>query len=1102
MQKCKCWWHVFCLCGSMLMILGSALSASAQSSCPVWVGKLVSLQGSVEVRRSGRTDWQAAALEDTFCFGDTIRVLENGRAAVQLQNDALLRIDQETTLTFSKIENDRTYVIDLLKGAAHFFSRGSRSLKVVTPYVNAAVEGTEFEVRVTDEDAKVTLLQGKVLLDNAQGQVTLAKGQEGIARAGSAPTSHVTVNPRDAVKWALYYPRVVQAPSEKAASISDVRRLVLQAEEKLSLGQVDGAEEDIESALFLEPESGGAISLKAIIAVVNNHKEEAETLARKAVEVSPGAASARIALSYARQAAFDLEGALSALEKAVELEPENALAWSRLSELRLSLEDVSGAFDAAKRAAAINPKLPHTQTVLGYAYLEQGKIKAAVKAFEAAISLDSSAPLPQLGLGLARIRQGKLAEGRRLLELAAGLDPANSVFRSYLGKAYFEEKRDSFSAKQFEMAKELDPLDPTPWLYDAIRKQSTNRPVEALYDLQESIKLNDNRAVYRSRFQLDQDLAVRGTSLARVYNDLGFQQLGIFEGQKSLSIDPGNYSAHQLLADSYSALPRHEIARVSELLQAELLQPVNTMPIPANLAKTDLTLMESSLLGSTQLPTDFSMMTQNGIHLHVTGLAGSNALAGGDLTVSGVSNRFSFSTSYNYFSTDGFRDNDDQTGRLTDAFAQVQLTSKTSLQAEYRNKDAENGDLRRLFDPSYYWPNQRDDNTGDLYRVGLHHQFAPGADFLFSGIYQKINSVNTNYYYPMNGYNIDVGYEYQLLEVQQQVRFKNLTAVAGGGYFKDSGDTLETLQSPLFPMPVSLDSPVDKNQTNIYLYTYSSFPRGVTVTLGVDYSQYDDGQTDGEQWSPKFGIVWQLSGATTLHAAAFRTLRRLLTDDTPQTIEPTQVAFFNQFFDDPAGTDTWHYGIGLDHNFSQALYGGLEYFQRDIAFPFLMVSMSSEGVPVSVESTADWTNKTARGYLYWTPDARLSTALEVYYEHLDRGTSMMSNPTELSHADTWRIPLSVHYFNPNGIIAGVKETYVRQEGEFGYLENGVPYEPGSDAFWVTDALVGYRLPKRLGTVTLEVRNLFDARFSFQDTDPANPETVPERVVLGRVSLSF
>ena len=49
---------------------------------------------------------------------------------------------------------------------------------------------------------------------------------------------------------------------------------------------------------------------------------------------------------------------------------------------------------------------------------------------------------------------------------------------------------------------------------------------------------------------------------------------------------------------------------------------------------------------------------------------------------------------------------------------------------------------------------------------------------------------------------------------------------------------------------------------------------------------------------------------------------------------------------------------------------------------------------------------------------------------------------------------------------------------------------------------GYRLPKRRGLITLEVKNVADEDFNFQDTDPANPSIQLERLVIARVTLSF
>ena len=139
-------------------------------------------------------------------------------------------------------------------------------------------------------------------------------------------------------------------------------------------------------------------------------------------------------------------------------------------------------------------------------------------------------PLRFLGLGLVKIREGDLENGTIDINYAAGLDEGNSLIRSYLGKAYYEKKMGPEAEKQFKLAKEMDPNDPTPWFYDAIRKQTSNQPVGALYDLQKSIQKNDNRAVYRSRLLLDEDLAARSASLGRIYRDLGFGQLALLEG--------------------------------------------------------------------------------------------------------------------------------------------------------------------------------------------------------------------------------------------------------------------------------------------------------------------------------------------------------------------------------------------------------------------------------------------------------------------------------------------------------------------------------------------------------------------------------------------
>ena len=428
------------------------------------------------------------------------------------------------------------------------------------------------------------------------------------------------VRPRDAVQWGLYYPPILaisgtsladlrpefaaslkraaqhdiagafDALAEVPSSERDAAFYLYEAALFLSVGRVDEARKIIDQAIAQNAHAGLAYALRAVIEVVQNEKVAALADAQRGVALEPDIAAPRIALSYAQQANFDLKGARDTLLEATARQPENALAWARLGELWLMFGYRKRAREAAETGVRLAPDLERVHLVFGYTALVEFRTRLAREAFQRAIELDSADPLARFGLGLAIIRDGALAEGRRYLEMAVGLDSSNSLLRSYLGKAYFEEKRDPLDAKQFDIAKQLDPLDPTPYLYDAIRLQSMNRPVEAMLNMEKSIELNDNRAIYRSRELLDQTAppAARIWRRSTTISDLG--NLAVNQGFESLTLDPGNTSAHRFLSDTYVATPRREIARVSELLQAQMLQDININPVQPSLAETNLSL--------------------------------------------------------------------------------------------------------------------------------------------------------------------------------------------------------------------------------------------------------------------------------------------------------------------------------------------------------------------------------------------------------------------------------------------------------------------------------------------------------------------------------
>ncbi len=306
--------------------------------CEQWVAKAVSVEGDVEAKRAGEPLWMPVALNSTFCAGDTIRVLENSRAELSLVNQPILRLDQNSTITLGGVKEERTFLVGLIQGAAHFFSRTPRSIAVNTAFVNAGVEGTEFFVRVGSDETFISVFEGSVLASNDAGYLRIGSGQSAAAKAGQAPVVRVVAKPRDAVRWALYYPPVLGVPPEKitASDSFDTGYLAARASSRLAVGRVDEANSDIDRILRIDPNNSDAMALQSIIALVQNDKAKGLALAQKAVEADPESATAQVALSYAQQAEFDLEGARATLEKAVKQTPDNALAWARLAEIHMS----------------------------------------------------------------------------------------------------------------------------------------------------------------------------------------------------------------------------------------------------------------------------------------------------------------------------------------------------------------------------------------------------------------------------------------------------------------------------------------------------------------------------------------------------------------------------------------------------------------------------------------------------------------------------------------------------------------------------------------------------------------------------------------------
>ena len=1081
---------------------------SAQEPCPSGtplVARLVGAFGRVTV------DGKLAVPRSTgvpVCDGSVVEVGPQARGTLlHLDGNTIARLEENSAIRLVASPEPGSGIVDLLRGALFFISQVRRTLTIRTESENAGIEGTEvlirlggagepaFDLRVYDGVVAVTPSGGVPTGQPVQRVATgerLVIGADRRARlerpVGADAVSLRTAAARE-LAWTLYYPPLFADPGDVPPPLAEASR-------QLAAGRVDEARATLRRIGSGSADAPLRDALLAVVAVAQGDPESGLTLAQAAVDRRPRAAAPLLARSYAEQALRQLDAAHASARAATAAEPDDAMAWARLAEVELMFGETRRSREAADRAVALRP-MALVFVVQGFSRLAAFEAEAARGSFTAALDFDSQQPLAHLGMGLAQIRRSQMEAGTRSLETAAGLDPTQSLLRSYLGKAYFEARRDVAAATQYTIAKELDPKDPTPWLYDAIRKQLGNRPVEALRDLERSIELNDNRAPTRSTLLLDEDRAVRAVSLARIYDDLGFEQLGQLEASRSLAYDPWSSAAHRFLSDIYQGASRSEVARVSELMQSQLLQPLSPLPVQPSFAFTDLNIVAAQ--GPTRVALDEfgPLFLSDGVRFSGTGGVGTDDTLGGEGVVSGMFGRTAFSIGQFHYESDGFRSNNDIEHDIFTAFGQALLNDSLSVQVEYRSRDSDQGDRVLNFDPDAFEPLKREGIDQEIWRLGAVWRPRPGIGALVSGMTSDDEEVEKNGSSEDSLRFIERRDRHQI-ETQGFFTSGSHRFVAGLGLYETQIKEKDTIDFILDggPLDDSLHSTTFTHQdaANGYAYYFLNLPNDVLLTLGlgVDHIEFD--RYDDTSINPKLGVEWRPANWLTARAAAFRSAMRPLVADS--TVEPTQVIGFSQLFDDFVGTRADQVAGSVEFrpfaDISVVSWGVL----RDISVPTTVGATTSRDVLIG-----DGNEHSLGAAAYWTVTDQLAVSAGVTTLHFEQTASDSDGtPTRLT---TVEAPLAVRYFSPFGWFAGMTLTRIQQEVKY----PSSPSRQNNAGETLLDGFVGYRLSQRRGLFTVEVNNLLDERFSYQDesfrtAELPNPIRLPTRSVLARLIFAY
>lgn len=967
--------------GVGLVLLVFALRASAapppllEYLTETQPGVMIQKEGQVRFKPAAAAEIEAA-VPQPVTFDEWLRTLDLSRAVVRLRDSSYVRLREFTRLDIRRQRsNPNAPSLSLRDGEIHVTSRGGRiAIPLSTPHVFAVPKGTEFLVRVDPAAARteVTMFEGEAELSDGQTNRTVRGGEQGIVVPGQGIVIRPILEADQLIQWWIYYPAVIdpeelELPDDAAlrasraayeagdvvaalqrypgyphpASPPGAAETTYLAALFLAAGAVDRAEHELARLEHGEPaphwswdapQLAPARALRILLRAVG-HDLTRPGAAGVATGSAPPAptASELLARSYAHQRTNHLTAAREDARAAAAQSPDFGFAWARVAELEFSFGRTKAARAAVDRALARAPRHAPALALRGYLLAAGNRWPEAIAAFDAAIGVDPALGNAWLGRGLCKrrtswqigpvaLRTGNGAAPTWIedIQTAAALEPRRSLFRSYAGKAFADAGLAKLARKEFNYAHQLDPNDPTPWLYEALLDQEEHRDNAAVHALEGSLARNDHRAVYRSEFLLDEDRAVRSSSLASVYAGAGLPDVSYREAARAVSDDAANYSAHLFLAESYNLQRdptrfnlRYETPWFNELLLANLLAPVGGTPLSPHVSQQEY----SRLFG------------QNRVGLSSATTYRSDGQVGELASQYGQAGSTAWSLDLDFQHNDGVRPNNDLQRIEWYTTIKQQLSSADSVLLLTKYQDYAAGDNFQYYDPASARPYYRfDESQAPIVLGGYHREWSPGLHTLVLGgrlaNEQQVSDRNVQVPLvatagsevivpgaPLYDATYENDFEAYTIEWNQLFQAErhlfNLGARFQSGEFDVRDQYTPTAPDPvLAPFRGAVNEPFERLSAYGYYTCQPVEPLRVQAGLAYDRVRYPatmrnppvtpGGVTD-DQVGPKAGVVWTPGPWVALRGAYSRSLGGVSLDQSYR-LEPTQLAGFVQTY--------------------------------------------------------------------------------------------------------------------------------------------------------------------------------------------------------------
>jgi tetratricopeptide (TPR) repeat protein len=1196
-------------------------------------GRLVSYQGDVAILPEGKTSWEGAQNGRDLFAGDSVKTGQDSRASILCVDETQLKLNGNTVVVLKSSAPsarmgiavpaaERAAGVSLYEvpaGEVWLRNKNEKTrFEVQTPAVTAAIRGTEFNLKVDRAGAtSLVLLEGKLTLANAQGQIELDPGEEGYARVGQAPVKRVIVQPADAVQWSLYYPGIFSCrdiPLDARIKGGTTSPLLRQAAGSYDLGDLDVSQRDADEALEKDPENAQALtilgwislqrqdprkaaeyfehtwkaagretdltdlticglalaiyragdaagayklmaeeirkgppsslmlvmsgyfsmlvgkidqakallsdgrinrmdsviarSLLAQIYLVQNDKDRALKEAAEAHEINKNSPIANMTSALVEISYFDLPQAMEFLEESIEADPRFIEAYVYLARLCLGDDHLDKAWEIIGKALELSKTDSEVLSLAGFIRLGYRDYDRACKLFEEAVKDNPSFGEPHIGLANIAFRNRNFSLGVTEMLTATLLEPRVSLYQCSLGKALYQTKAFNKALEVYDYAKTLDPHDPTPYLYKGIALTDLYRPGEAIQEINKSIELNDNTAVFRSRLMLDRDLAVRNANLATSYNQLGLNSWAYSKAVTAVKNDPLNASARLLLSSAYLSTNQRVGAAGSELLQYILLAPANENTFAQSPAGDFIDYTQMFEMPYVRYEAEAGVGTYADHHAlyqdyslnFLAGLPGLAVDAYGE-----------------YMCDPGFRkinDGEESISGLIDG--KFDPTIKDSFYVNYSNGHDNLGDTSNGNDFTYRNdPLLRSSSYDNTAQGGYVHRFSPSAVFIsyFHWDDFKFQNWDAAYPYQPNYYPVPILYKSYLnetwdtnnLQLQQQLKLGDHTLIAGFHYI-NGAINIYSSYSYWFEYENHLNyldtfryfsNPPDRDTAG-YIHDYWRVSPELLVELGLSgdvtrSSRYDwgyGGSVASTTFNPLVGLNYEVDKSNTLRFAyqSYVVEGPYLNSS---NISPSEVAGFPSQLNAESGSKVQELGFFWESQWNPLTYTVLELSAYRVDDPEF-----SQYLYLDDDRTEHFEGSLTLNRLL-TQSIGLAASLGGKYVHLNE-------PDLGLWGDFYEIDGSIglSWVHPSGWFASIADAVLDQNLNDLNGSLARKQEALGDPFNVVNIAIGKHFADKRGFASLGVSNLFNQHFFFEVEPQTYWNYYPDRRIIFQVGLFF